>query len=150
MTTRRSTSLIAGITVAVLLLAGCGDDEGGDGGAGGGGDRPTVDELIAALPNNELDDQGKECLAQAFVDSEASDSALQAIVDAGGLAQARGVSADDQAAIQDAVAQGIRCSIADDLPSATATTSADGSSTEPGATEPATEPSTEAPTTTAG
>jgi hypothetical protein len=61
------------------------------------------------------------------------------------------VSATDQAAVQDAVAEGIRCSVADELPSATA----DGSSTEPGATEPAPEPSTEpgateAPTTAAG
>jgi len=144
MTTRRSTTLVAGIAVAVLLLAGCGDDGGGGSEEEGGGDRPTVDEVAAALSSMDLDEQGTECVAQAFVDSDVSDEGLQAIVDAGGLARARGVSAPDEAAVETALGEGIKCSIADELPSATATTSADGSSTEPG---PA--PSSD-PTTTAG
>ena len=112
--------LIAGLLAVALLLAGCSDDEGGSEGGGGGG-RPTVDELAGALDSASLDDTQLECLAQAFVDSEMTDEGLQAIVDGGGLAGARGVSAADEAAAQDAAAAGIACSVTADLPSTTTT-----------------------------
>jgi hypothetical protein len=145
MTTRRSTTLVAGIAVAVLLFAGCGDD--GGGGEEEGSERPTVDEVATAMSAMELDEQGLECVAQALVDSKVSDAGLQAIVDAGGLATARGVSAADQAEVQTALGEGIKCSIADEIP-----TALDPSTTEPGAgpsTEPGAAPSTEAPSTEA-
>jgi hypothetical protein len=130
---RHATTLVAPVLAALaLLLAGCSDD-GGSEGEGDSRGRPTVEEMAAVLDTGGLDETQLDCLAQAFVDSEMSDQSLQAIVDGGGLAGARGVSAEDEAAAQDAAAQGLACSVAADLPSATAdestTTAAEGPTT---------------------
>jgi hypothetical protein len=139
--------LLAGALAVALLLAGCSDED-GDSSDGRRGDRPTADEVAAVLDTGSLDGTQLDCLAQAFVDSDMTDEGLQAIVDGGGLAGARGVSAADEAAAQDAAAEGIRCSVAASLPSSTTT----APTTLPGETgappESPTETSTE--TTAAG
>ena len=53
---------------------------------GGGSDRPSVDEVSEALQKNEavgseVPKESADCVAEAFVDSDLSDEALQAIVD---------------------------------------------------------------------
>lgn len=53
---------------------------------GGGGDRPSADEVSEALQKNEVagsevPKESADCVAEAFVESDLSDEALQAIVD---------------------------------------------------------------------
>ncbi|HEX7133673.1 MAG TPA: hypothetical protein VF228_13945 [Iamia sp.] len=137
---RPATTLVATVLATLaLLLAGCGDD--GDSEGEGSRGRPTVEQMATALDTGTLEETDLECLAQAFVDSEMTDEGLQAIVDGGGLAGARGVSAADEAAAQDAAAQGVACSVRAGLPdmSTTApgstTTAADGATTTTAAPE---------------
>jgi hypothetical protein len=140
MITRRSTTLVAGIAVAALLLAGCGDEEGGDGGS----DRPTADEVAAVLPTEGLDADGIDCLAEAFVASAISDEGLRSIVEAGNVTDAEGLTAIDQQALQSAAAEAVRCTTANNLPSATATTEAGDAGEPPASDVPPSEPATTA------
>lgn len=64
--------------VAVLSLSACG---------GGGADRPTADELSKVLQSSDnalgtaVPKEAADCVSKAFVDSDLSDEALNAIVE---------------------------------------------------------------------
>jgi PBP1b-binding outer membrane lipoprotein LpoB len=114
-------ALIASSALAlVLVLTGCSDDGGEDDGDGGGEGRPTTAEVEEVLPTAGLSPEQVECLANAFVDSQISDEGLRAIVDAGGVDKASGLSAEDASAVQTAASEAIRCSASDvDIPPVT-------------------------------
>lgn len=120
--TRRPT--FAALLVAVALLPGlaaCGDDDSSDGG------RPTVDEMAAQLTEDgQLTDDQAECVARAFVDSDISDEGLRAMAEAGGAdaLDPGEISAEDQAAVEDATRAVIACatdSFEQDLATSTTT-----------------------------
>ena len=73
-------TLVALTAVTAMALTAC----------GGGSDRPSKDELVEALKNEDnvvgsslqsLDDEQLDCVAETMLDSDMSDDTLQAIVD---------------------------------------------------------------------
>jgi hypothetical protein len=79
----------AALAMGLLLVAtsACG----GDGDGGGGGDRPSADEVSAALTKggedgllgsaaSQIDDEAADCIAEALVESDISDKALKALI----------------------------------------------------------------------
>ena len=118
----RRRALLASCAVAlVLALAGCSDDGGDDDGSDeGGSGRPTTAEVEAVLPTDGLSTEQIDCITNAFVDSDISDEGLRAIVDAGGVDQASGLSAADATAVQSAASAALECSAAGaDIPPVT-------------------------------
>lgn len=109
MSSRRALLATCALALA-LVTAGCSDDGGDDDGSGGGSGRPTTAELEAVLPTEGLDAAQIECMANAFVASEISDEGLRAIVDAGGVDDASGLSDPDATAVQEAASAALECS----------------------------------------
>jgi hypothetical protein len=64
-------SLTAAFLVAALSLSAC----------GGGDDRPSKDELVKVLTDNDMSKKQAECAADAVLDSDLSDEALKALAD---------------------------------------------------------------------
>jgi len=125
MTTRRTSTLAAGIAVAALLLVGCGgdDDDSSNGDGGGGGNRPSVEELTEKLAaTDDITDEQAECVAGAYVDSDISDDGLNSLLESGGLSglEDSDLSDGDRAAIEAAANEAAACTTAA-LPTSTTT-----------------------------
>ncbi len=129
MPTRRhpSTLAVVGAVLALLLLAGCGDDSSDSGDSSDG--RPSVDEVAEELAaDGRLTEEQAQCIAEAFVNSEVSDKALNAVVETGDLTAGQAdLDEADEAAVQVAATAALDCAtqgFQDELESSTTTTAA--------------------------